>query len=198
MAVLKEAAEFGRERARLLHFQLLAMLGNWHAVPLSNVVLFTDDRAGLLRDPLFTAELLPLLFAEDRLTHRHERFTLEQLMRTDQEPVQLLIAEFQARLRDPGFRLTFGNPEFDTAVHRIVDRLAADRVFQLRDPATARPSSPGFMAGLPFEDVERIQETRRRRTDAAWPELREAIRLWRPVSEDHIAPVVLFADPVPR
>jgi hypothetical protein len=155
LAVLATAQEFGRDRAGLLRFQMLAMLGDWYTVSLSHIVLHATDRAALLRDPLFTAELLPLLFAEGRLTCRHDRFTLEFLMQNDPEPVHLLIAEYQARLRDPGFRISYGNPAFDTAVHRIT-----------KGPA-----------------------------DAAWPALREAIGLWQPVSEDHIAPVVLFADP---
>ncbi|WP_439678841.1 hypothetical protein [Embleya sp. MST-111070] len=32
--------------------------------------------------------------------------------------------------------------------------------------------------------------------DEAWPRLRAALRLWRPVCEDHIAPISLLADPV--
>jgi hypothetical protein len=156
LAVLEAAQEFGLDRAGLLRFQMLAMLGYWHTVPLSDVVLFAADHDELLRDPLFTAELLPLLFAEDRLAGGHGRFTLEQLMQGESEPVHLLIAEYQARLRDPGFRLSYGNPAFDVAVHRIAESSADD----------------------------------------AWPALREAISLWRPLSENHIAPVVLFADPV--
>jgi hypothetical protein len=202
LAVLEQAQAFGRDRARLLRFQLLAMLGDWYTLPLSHVVLI-QDRAGLLRDPLFTAELLPLLFAEDRLTHRHDRFTLEHLLRTDPQAVQPLIAEYQARRRDPGFRLRFGNPEFDAAVYRIVDPLTAHPAFQVPDPFTAKRSPPGLVrvsTGRPhppgIAGVARAEEIRRRLTDAAWPELRQAIRLWRPVSEDHIAPVVLFADPV--
>ena len=153
LAVLEEAQEFGVERAALLRFQLLAMLGHWHTVPMSQLVLGPDD--ALLRDPLFAAELLPLLFAEDRIEERQDRFALEHLMEMGPEPAQLMIAEYQARLRDPGFRLSYGNPAFDEAVHRVADGLEAD----------------------------------------AWPALRDAISLWRPLSEDHIAPIVLFADP---
>ncbi|MCW2919064.1 MAG: hypothetical protein JWN52_7132 [Actinomycetia bacterium] len=196
LAVLEQAQKFGRDRAALLRFQLLAMLGNWYAASLSNTVLHTDDRPGLLGSPLFATELLPLLFAEDRLTHHAELHTLQQLMRTESEPVQVLIAEYQARLRDPGFRLTFGNPEFDAPVHRIVDRLAADPAFQVPDPFKASRGSSGFVTGSHFEDFEQAKEARRRLTDAAWPELRESIGSWRPVSEDHIAPVALFADPI--
>lgn len=154
LAVLEAAEEFGRDRARLLRFQMLAMLGDWRT--LSDVVLFLHDREGLLHDPLFAAELLPLLFAEDRLSRSgHGLFTLDWLMENAVEDAGLLVADYQARLRDPGFRLSYGNPEFDSEVHRI--------------------------AGGPPED--------------AWPALRDAIRLWRPLTDDHIAPVVLFADP---
>jgi hypothetical protein len=156
LAVLQQACEFGRDRARVLQFQLRAMVGDWYTVPLNNLVLFNLDRAGLPANRLFTSELLPLLFVEDRLTYRRQRFGLERLLQTGSEPIERVITEYQSRLRDPGFRLTFGNPEFDAAVHRVL--------------------------GHP--------------TEAGWPELRDAIGLWRPVSEDHIAPIVLLADPV--
>jgi hypothetical protein len=153
LAVLEEAQEFGLERVALLRFQLLAMLGYWHTVPMGDLFMGRDD--ALLQDPMFAAELLPLLFAEDRVERRDGQFALEHLMETGSEPLRLLIAEYQARLRDPGFRLSYGNPAFDEAVRRVTEGPAED----------------------------------------AWPALREAMSQWRPLSEDHIAPVVLFADP---
>ncbi|SDN03659.1 SMI1/KNR4 family protein [Allokutzneria albata] len=163
LAVWEQARRFGRERATVLRFQLLAMLGNWYDASLNDVVLFAADRAALSRDPLFASELLPLLFVEDRLHHRGECFTLSQLQRNDAGgALQPLLDEYRERLSQPGFRLTFGNPEFDAAVHRVIERVGSD-------PAEV---------------------------DEMWPELRKAMELWRPVSEDHIAPVVLFADPV--
>jgi hypothetical protein len=157
LEVLEKAEEFGRRRASLLRFQILAMLGQWHALPLSHVVISPGASDELWRDPLFTAELLPLLFAEDRLENSgHGLFTLEHLMNSGPDEARLAIAEYQARLRDPGFRLSYGNPEFDAAVRRIAEG----------------------------------------RAENAWPALRDAIALWRPLSDDHIAPVVLFADPV--
>ncbi|MEU8273149.1 hypothetical protein ACFYOK_31085 [Microbispora bryophytorum] len=54
----------------------------------------------------------------------------------------------------PGFRVCFGNPEFDAAAHAALD------------------------AG---ED--------------AWPRLLDALVHWRPLHEDHIAPIALLADP---
>jgi hypothetical protein len=156
LEVLEKAEEFGRERATLLRFQMLAMLGHWHAVPLSDVVIRPSAGDELWSDPLFTAELLPLLFAEDRLENRgHGLFTLEHLMNSGPDEARLAIAEYQARLRDPGFRLSYGNPEFDAAVRHIAEGPADD----------------------------------------AWPGLHDAIALWRPLSDNHIAPVVLFADP---
>jgi len=155
LAVLEEAGEYGRDRARLLRFQMQAMLGEWRT--LSDVVIFPRDRSRLLHGPLFAAELLPLLFAEDRLTgNGHGLFTLDWLMENDIEDAGLLIAEYQAQLREPGFRLSYGNPEFDAAVRAIADGPAENR----------------------------------------WPALRDAMRLWQPRTDDHIAPVVLFADPV--
>jgi len=58
LAVLEAAQQFGRDRAGLLRFQLLAMLGDWYTVALSDVVLGASDREALLADPLFDQELL--------------------------------------------------------------------------------------------------------------------------------------------
>lgn len=157
LAVLAEAEEFGRERAGLLRFQMLAMLGHWHGMPESRYEVYSPDSETRWRDPLFTAEILPLLFAEDRLSGRsHGLPTLEHLMENGSDAARLLVAEYQAQLREPGFRLSYGNPEFDAAVRAIADGPAED----------------------------------------AWPALRDAMRLWQPRTDDHIAPVVLFADPV--
>jgi len=202
MATLWQASEFGRRRAMLLHLQLRAMLGDWHTVPLSNLVGRPDDRADLVRDPLFATELLPLLFVEDRLTHQPKRFTLERLKQIGPEPMRQLIADYEARLASPDFRLTFGNPQFDTAVHDIVDRLTADPALQIPEPLHVRLSSPRFAFATHADlhqaraDLVHDEQARQRLIDAAWPELRTAMRLWRPVSENHIAPVVLRADPV--
>jgi len=157
LAVLEEAEEFGRERAGLLRFQMLAMLGSWDGLPPGYTPVNSSESFDEWRNPLFTAEILPLLFAEDRLTGRsHGLASLEVLMADGPDEARLLVAEYQAQLREPGFRVSYGNPEFDAAVHAI--------------------------AGGPAED--------------AWPALRDAMRLWQPRTGDHIAPIVLFADPV--
>lgn len=167
-AEFAEAARFGRHRAKLLRGQLLGMRGDWYGARLGDVVLFADDQDALTRDPLFGAELLPLLFAEDRLGHTRERFTIQQLVSRGGEAVKARIADFEARRREPGFRLPLGNAEFDAVARGIADRLAAE-------------PDPG---------------ARRALGDALWPELRAAMALWRPVSENHVAPVVLMAEPV--
>jgi hypothetical protein len=52
------------------------------------------------------------------------------------------------------------------------------------------------MTGSPLEDYERARHVRQRLLDAAWSDLLRTLTLRRPVSVNHIAPVVLFADPV--
>ena len=65
-AVLAQAQEFGRNRAPLLRAQLLFFLReNDEAHRLLSHLLIADHRPdNLLTDPLFTEELLPLLFIE--------------------------------------------------------------------------------------------------------------------------------------
>ncbi|MBB4890550.1 hypothetical protein FHS38_006635 [Streptomyces netropsis] len=195
MEVLKEASAFGRGRADLLRLQVLGMLGDWQTVPLDRVVRPSRDGVGFEQDPLFAAELLPLIFAEGRLTGRGESFTKRQVLERGSANVQALITGFADRSGAPGFRLTFGNPEFDAAVHSLLAGLTAHPAFGVPDPLEGTEPSVGAEGALveEFEEARRIQ---RRLIDATWPELREAITLWRPVSEHHVAPVVLLADPV--
>ncbi|MES4906951.1 MULTISPECIES: SMI1/KNR4 family protein [unclassified Streptomyces] len=234
LKVLTEAEEFGNERALLLRFQMLAMLGGGeHQAEISRVVDFAHH-PGVLQHALFIPELLPLVFEEDRTRDLpHGWSTLRFSKENGPEWLQSLISDHETRRAAPDHRLSFGNPEFDAAVHDITDRLAADPAFQVRDPyeeqwqnATyeqtwvdgqrvmrvdmpsltvsavliSEESEDGVPADLeahdPFGAYDRARERQRQLIDEAWPELKEAIRLWRPLHEDHIAPVVLFADPV--
>src|SRR4051794_17648770 len=77
----------------------------------------------------------------------------------DRLEIQLLIAEYQARLRRSGQRLNFGNPEFDVLIKKALDEHATD-------------------------------------PDALWQAVRAALVHWRPRTTEHLAPVVLLADPV--
>ncbi|MEU5028641.1 SMI1/KNR4 family protein [Streptomyces milbemycinicus] len=234
LKVLTEAEEFGNERALLLRFQMLAMLGGGeHEAGISHVVNYAHH-PGILQHSIFGQELLPLVFEEDRTRDLPYGWsTLKFAKENGPEWVQSLIADHEARRAAPDFQLTFGNPEFDAAVRHIMDRLAADPAFQVTDPYEEQRQSAtyeevwvdgqpairmemptltasavligeesevgvpaDFEAHDPFGDYDRARERRQQLIDAAWPELREAIRLWRPLHEDHIAPVVLFADPI--
>jgi hypothetical protein len=190
LAVLEQAQAFGRDRAALLRFQLRAMLGDWYSVRLAHLVL-SPDRSALLADPIFAGELLPLLFVEDRLTHRLGHLTLDRLTKVAPAPIQRLIADHAQRLATPDFRLSFGTPQFDAAVHEVLERLTAQPAFS--DPDAFRPPSGAVAVS---SDQTSGQRERQRLIDEAWPRLLEAMTLWRPLSETHIAPVVLFADPI--
>ncbi|MGW1747552.1 hypothetical protein ACWCRD_18485 [Streptomyces sp. NPDC002092] len=72
---------------------------------------------------MFAAELLPLLVRHDQLAHPHDLRPLPRLKEYAPEPVRALVADYEARAAEPGFRLTFGEPEFDAAVHAVADRL---------------------------------------------------------------------------
>lgn len=189
LTVLEQAQAFGRDRAALLRFQLLVMLGDWHSVPLPHLVL-NPHRDAVLADPIFAAELLPLLFAEDRLPYRRVHPTIDRLTRITPESIQQLVADYERRWASPDFRLSFGAPEFDAAIHEIIDPIAAHQAFS---PDQLAPSSTG--ASMAHDDASARRE-RQELVDAAWPRLLEAMDLWRPLSDNHVAPVVLFADPV--
>ncbi|MFD7629564.1 SMI1/KNR4 family protein [Streptomyces sp. NPDC059851] len=173
LAVLEEASRFGNDRARLLRFQMLALLGDTRTVPLDRVVVVDEERVDFLRAPLFTRELLPLVHAEEQQAPLWGTTTLQRLKGCGSEEVRAVALDFDPDVFDPN-ALTYGNPEFDAAVHRILDRLDADPDFPRPQEETGRPRLP----------------------ESLWPELRAAVELWRPVDEDHVAPVVLLAHPV--
>ncbi|KQV95243.1 hypothetical protein [Streptomyces sp. Root369] len=119
--------------------------------------------------------------------------------------MRALVADYQARTVEPGFRLTFGGPGFGAAVHAVVDRLAGHPAFQTHDepPIRTGPIVVTLYADDgprpepdPLSDPAKVRTARARLCDETWPELRAALRLWHPVCEDHIAPISLFADPV--
>ncbi|MER5786589.1 SMI1/KNR4 family protein [Streptomyces mobaraensis] len=166
LAVLAEAAEYGRRRAELLRFQLLVMLGDWHTLsPYTLISSYVDAE----NEPLFAPELLPLLFTEGARGGWGRHDALDFLERSGPEAVRVLVADHRRRLREPGFPVPYGDPEFDAAVRRVTARLA---------------------------DAPEDAAARRRLEDAVWPELKDAVRWWRPLSDDHLAPVVLRADPL--
>ncbi|GAB2916303.1 SMI1/KNR4 family protein [Streptomyces mayteni] len=161
LAELARPVRFGRWRAELLRWQLLVFLGDWRSIPLRHVVAFGGNAELVERDPFFVRELLPLLFA------RREQGVIDYLSMLRGVAADA-VGDFEARRREPGFRIPLGNAEFDAVARGVADRLAAEP-----DPAA-----------------------RRRLGDALWPELRDAMARWRPVSEHHVAPVVLLAEPV--
>ncbi|MFK0257916.1 SMI1/KNR4 family protein [Streptomyces sp. NPDC090445] len=190
LTVLEEASRFGNGRARLLRFQMLTILGDTHTVPLERVAVVKEERerAVFLRTPLFTRELLPLVYAEEQRAPMWGSTPLRLLGSCGSEEARAMAVGFDRDEFDPN-GLTYGNPEFDRAVHDILDRLNTDPAFLRPEPGP----EPGAAANKPGEDPT---HTVRRLPDSLWPELRAAMALWRPVDEDHIAPVVLLAHPV--
>jgi hypothetical protein len=202
--ILAQAESFGSVRARLLRFQLHAMRGDFFTVPLS--WLFLPDLP--VDDPFVAAELVPLLFAPDRLTH-----AVPSIEGLRSGPFRHLVEQYEICRAEPGFRPEFGNQEFDRLVREIVDGLPAapapaDRPARPLDPGAPAPDGvrrvaiviaehPGQSpAGWPGREAsERAEQAWREQLDAAWPRLLAAMQAWQPVSDLHIAPVVLFTDP---
>ena len=204
LSVFAQAHAYGRERADVLSMQIKAMLGDWRG-HIASLMWYRPGNDDLLLSPLFAAELLPLLVRQDQLAHPHDLRPLPRLKEHAPPPVRALVADYEARAAEPGFRLTFGGPEFDTAVHAVADRLAGQPAFQAPDepPIRTGPIVVTLYAGGgprpepdPMSDPAKVRTARAGLCDEAWPELRAALRLWHPVCEDHIAPISLFADPV--
>ncbi|MGV9703071.1 SMI1/KNR4 family protein [Streptomyces sp. NPDC003483] len=204
LSVFAQAHEYGRERADVLSMQMKAMLGDWRG-HIASLMWYRPGNDDLLLSPLFAAELLPLLVRQDQLAHPHDLRPLPRLKEHAPAPVRALVADYEARAAEPGFRLTFGGPEFDAAVHAVADRLAGQPAFQAPDepPIRTGPIVVTLYAGGgprpepdPMSDPAKVRTARAGLCDEVWPELRAALRLWHPVCEDHIAPISLFADPV--
>ncbi|MFJ2398211.1 SMI1/KNR4 family protein [Streptomyces sp. NPDC087843] len=204
LSVFAQAHEYGRERADVLSMQMKAMLGDWRG-HIASLMWYRPGNEDLLLSPLFAAELLPLLVRQDQLAHPHDLRPLPRLKEHAPAPGRALVADYEARAAEPGFRLTFGGPEFDAAVHAVADHLARQPAFQAPDepPIRTGPIFATLYAGGgprpepdPMSDPAKVRTVRAGLCDEAWPELRAALRLWHPVCEDHIAPISLFADPV--
>ena len=204
LAVFAEAHEFGNQRADVLGVQMKALLGDWQRWVV-DLLWHRPHDAEILRGPLFAAELLPLLLRQDELAERHALRPLARLKEHAPQSVRNLVAAYEQRRRQPGFRLSFGPPEFDAAVHAVADRLAEAPAFQASDTPARRPG--GLLAVLyagdgpvphpdPLTSPRHVRALRAELCADAWPDLRAALRLWRPVCEDHIAPISLLAHPV--
>ncbi|MBB6550917.1 SMI1/KNR4 family protein [Nonomuraea rubra] len=156
LAVLAQAARFGRDRASFLSFQMRTLLREAEDDdPFHRLLTHGDTQSWVLDEDLFAAQVLPLLFAAHERARRFgSGSTVKFLWDRGPQQVKHLLGRYQARQNEPGFRLCFGNPEFDEAAHAALD------------------------AG-----------------DEAWPRLRDALVHWRPLHEDHLAPIALLADP---
>ncbi|QKW07955.1 SMI1/KNR4 family protein [Streptomyces sp. NA04227] len=199
----EQAARFGRERADVLRFQMLVMLGDRHTVSLTRLLTCRIGDRNVLELPSMAAEFLPLLFDEERSYRRlpHAWSPRQYLEGHGPEPVRELLAAYAARSETPDFRISYGNPEFDAPVHELAARLAAEPAFRVPDPFDG--PAPTFVDGgryrpgeSPYDRYRSAQEEKQRLYERAWPQLHRALTLWRPRSEHHLAPVVLLADPV--
>jgi hypothetical protein len=195
-AVFEHAQRFGHVRAAALRFQLFAMQDDWYTAPLSHLLMNKE----LVHDPLFEAEVLPLLWVEERRTRHFAQSMLDDLRRRFPDTNERINRFLQQRAAE-GFRQSFGNPEFDALVRAIVDDLPM--------PTTGEPVDDGaayvvLYSSAPPADISRLaraatahtngERARRAAMDAAWPRLLAAMSAWRPVSDLHLAPVVLFTD----
>ncbi|MFE3543885.1 SMI1/KNR4 family protein [Nocardia sp. NPDC059177] len=130
MAALEKAQEFGRPRTTVLRVQLqmfLATSSPYEASRLLSQLLSPESVPdGFFTGSLFTDEFLPCMF----LQHEHK----EPWYGSALDVVQILVTagndkgfergraveEHRARVQQPGYRHTYGNPAFDTAVRQAL------------------------------------------------------------------------------
>ncbi|ASN22720.1 hypothetical protein LK07_00265 [Streptomyces pluripotens] len=179
------AHEYGRARGNVLSAQMKAMLGGWRG-HVAILMWYRPEIDDLLLSPLFAAQLSPLLVRQDQLAHPHGLRPVARLKEYAPAPVRALVAEYEAGTAEPGFRITFGGPELDVAVHAVADRLAGQPAFQVPGglPIRTGPIVVTLYAGGgprpepdPLSDPAKNRAARAAPCDEAWPELRAALRL---------------------
>ncbi|QKW18071.1 SMI1/KNR4 family protein [Kitasatospora sp. NA04385] len=121
--LLGQAETFGRPRARLLLLQLRLLLDGWRTGK-NRVPWNHRDAEPLLAEPLLTEGFLPLLVRLVREADGHEPYTLDRIRANGPQALRTALAEYEA-MTGPGFRFRYGPPEFDAAVHAVVDGLVA-------------------------------------------------------------------------
>ncbi|TYB57626.1 SMI1/KNR4 family protein [Nonomuraea sp. PA05] len=122
--VLAQAARFGRDRAEFLAFQLRTLLREEaESDPLYRLLTHTDAQPSwTLDEGLFAEQVLPLLFVAHDQAHRYGGgSTVQLLWDLGPEWLKRPIGRYQALRKEPGFRIRFGNPEFDEAAHAALD-----------------------------------------------------------------------------
>ncbi|MFD0561094.1 SMI1/KNR4 family protein [Kitasatospora saccharophila] len=134
-----QAKEFGRPRARLLLLQLRLLLDGWRTGK-NGIPWSLRDAKVFLAEPLLSEGFLPLLVRLVREADGHEPYTLDKLRENGPRVLRAALAEYEA-MTAPGFRFRYGPPEFDAAVHAVVDGLAAH--LEEQRAASERAARPG-------------------------------------------------------
>lgn len=136
MPTLEKAQDFGRPRATVLRVQLLMFLGTSSPYEASRLLSRLLPPAsvpdGFFTGPLFTEEFLPCMFLQHTNKEPWYGSALEvaQILQTAQNDqgfeIGRAIDEHRARVQQPGYRLTYGNQAFDTAVRSALAVAATD------------------------------------------------------------------------
>ncbi|MFI9812509.1 SMI1/KNR4 family protein [Saccharothrix variisporea] len=119
--VLERAADFGRDRATVLHAQILLFLGREHEANqlIGQLLHLPSQPDDFLTDPLFTEEFVPYLFHDHARTNQpHRLSTLGTAMIGERPEIMRMVAEHRPRFQTPVPHMTYGNPEFDEQIRR--------------------------------------------------------------------------------
>ncbi|MFI7040519.1 SMI1/KNR4 family protein [Microbispora rosea] len=169
LAVFAQAVRFGRDRASFLLFQMRTLLRSEDGGLFYPRPTKSDDTGSwTLDEDLFAAQVLPLLSAARQ---QARRFGSDSMPRSRQDR-----RSQRVKYQFPG----------DGRTQRVERPLGRHQ---------ARREEPAFRVCFGDPEFDAAAHAALDAGEDAWPRLLDALVHWRPLHEDHIAPIALLADP---
>ncbi|MEV4295298.1 SMI1/KNR4 family protein [Microbispora rosea] len=168
LAVFEQARSFGRDRASFLCFQMRVLLREESHHPFHLLPTHSGTGSWTIDEGLFAAQVRPLLPA-----------AREQAGPSGS-------GSTHRSLRDHGSR---------RVTYRFQRDRGAQRAERLLGRHQARREEPEFRVCFGNPEFDAAAHAALDAGEDAWPRLLDALVHWRPLHEDHLAPIALLADP---